>query len=234
MSMVNVSNLGLGGSGIPDALPKAIAELQGMELDLVTGAAGGSTVVVEGMDPEDHIKSIINLTDLAAVDMSTITIVSRNALATITCLTTAADGDYVTVRGKRYTFKDVVVSPSYNAPPGVVPTDITPSGSDPEEMADRLAKAIMSNDSLLTASVEEDSSSPPLLAKVVVTARTPGTGGNAYGLTETGTAVTVSGANFTGGVAAGSAGFSSSGSLSGKKLLVLWFDKRPGEATNPL
>lgn len=235
MSMVNVQNLGFGGSGIPDAMPKAIAELQGMRMTVVTGAAAGTVVPVTGMDPYDHIGAVINLTDLVDVALTTITISARNASATITCLTTAVDGDFVTVNGKRYTFKDVVVSTSYNAPPGVVPIDITPSGTDAEVSADRLSKAIMSGDSTLTASVGPDAASPPKMVVVTVKVRTAGTAGNSYTLTETGTAVTVSGATFTGGVASTSQGFTSSASLAGKKLLVLWYDKNPGvTTTNPL
>jgi len=234
MSMVNVQNLGFGGSGIPDALPKAIAELQGMKMSVVTGAAAGTVVAVPGMDPEDHIGAVVNLTDLVDVAMNTISIKGRNAEATITCLATAVDGDKVTVNGKAYTFKDVVVHPSYNAPPNIVPTDITPSGSDPVDMAAKLAKVIMSGDSTLTASVELGAGSPPLMNVVRVKVRQPGTSGNAYTLTETGNAVTVSGATFAGGTAAGSAGFVSSVSLAAKKLLVLWYDKAPGAATMPL
>jgi hypothetical protein len=227
--MVNVRNLGFGGTGIPDAMPQAIAELQGMRLSVVTGAAAGTVVPVTGMDPEDHIGAVVNLTDLVDVALNTITIGARNASATITCLTTAVDGDKVTVNGKAYTFKDVVVHTSYNTPPGVVPIDITPSGSNPNEMASRLAKAIMSGDSTLTASVAVGT---PTIVTVKV--RQPGTAGNSYTLAETGNAVTISGATFTGGTAAGSSGFSSSVSLAAKKLLVLWYDKAPGAATNPL
>jgi hypothetical protein len=230
MSMVNVRNLGFGGTGIPDALPQAIAELQGMRLSVVTGAAAGTVVPVTGMDPVDHIGAAVNLTDLVDVPVSQLTIGERNAFATITCLATAVDGDTVTVGGKVYTFKDVVVSIVYNTPPGVVPIDITPSGSDPEEMADRLSKAIMSGDSRLTASVGVGGSSHIVTVKV----RQPGTAGNSLTLTEVGTAVTVSGATFAGGTAAGSSGFSSSVSLAGKKILLLWYDKQPGVATNPL
>lgn len=228
MSMVNVTNLGFGGSGIPDSLPKAIAELQGLTLTVITGAAAGTLMPVPGMDPEDTIGSVVDLTGLASVDPTTCTIQGRNASATITCLTTAVDGDKVTVNGKAYTFKDVVVHTSYNPPPGVVPTDITPSGSDPEEMADRLSKAIMSGDSTLTASVGPNAASPPLQTVVTVKVRAAGVAGNAYTLTETGTAVTVSGATFSGGVAAASAGFTSTVNLSAKKVLVLWYDKVPG------
>ena len=62
MSMVNVSTLGLVDLGIPDALPKAIAELQGMKLSVVDGAAADTVMPVAGMDPEDHIGSAVDLT----------------------------------------------------------------------------------------------------------------------------------------------------------------------------
>ena len=226
MSMVNVSNLGFGGTGIPDAMPKAIAELQGMKLVVVDGAAAGTLMVVPGMDPEDHIGSIVDLTGMASVDPATTTIGGRNAQGVITCLATAADGDTVSVNGKTYRFKNVQVHTSYNAPPGVVPIDINAGVSIPAQMADRLAKAIMSGDSTVTATVSG--------VTVVVKVRQPGTAGNSYTLTEVGNAVTVSGATFTGGTAAGSAGFTSTVNLASKKLLVLWYDKRPGQATNPL
>jgi len=221
MSMVNVSNLGFGGTGIPDAMPKAIAELQGLRLTVVTGAAAGTVMPVPGMDPEDHIGAAVDLTTPADIAVNTLTIQGRNAQATITALSTAVQGDTVAVNGKVYTVKDIVVSTSYNAPPGVIPIDITPSGTDPEVFAERLAKAIMSGDSTVTASVGPDTSSPPKMAKVTVKVRQPGTAGNSYTLSETGNAVTVSGATFTGGTATGSSGFVSSASLAGKKVLLV-------------
>jgi hypothetical protein len=234
MSMVNVKNLGFGGTGIPDALPKAVAELQGMKMQVVTGAAANTVVPVSGMDPEDHIGSVVNLTDLVDVALSTISIAERNAKATITALTTAVDGDKVTVNGRVYTVKDVIVSTSYNTPPGVIPVDITPSGTDAEVLAKRTAQAIMSGDATLTASVGLNAASPPAMVVITVKVRQPGTAGNAYTLTETGNGFTVSGATFAGGSAVGGGGFSSSTSLAGKKLLVCWYDKAPGMATNPL
>lgn len=232
MGMVNVSNLGFGGSGIPDSLPKAIAELQGMKLGFVDGAAAGTVMPVPGMDPEDHIGSVLNMTDMTTVDPTTISVKSGNAQASITCKATGVDdGDKVVVNGKTYTFKDVVVHTSYNPPPGTVPIDINAGATDPEVMADRLAKAIMSGDAKLTTSVELDAGAPPKKTKVVVKVRQPGTAGNAYTLTETGGAVTLSGATFTGGADASSQGFTSTANLAGKKLLVLWYDKRPGSTT---
>ena len=234
MTMVNVKNLGFGGSGVPDAMPKAIAELQGMKLTIVNGAAAGTVMPVPGMDHNDHIGAVIDLTGQVDVPLNTLSTASRNAKGTITCLPTAADGDTVAVNGKVYKFKDVVVHTSYNPPPGTIPIDITPSGSDPEEMAERLAKAIMSGDSTVTASVKANAASPPLMSLVEVQVRQPGTAGNAYTLSETGNAVTISGATFTGGTATGASGFTSTTNLAAKKLLVLWYDKNPGAATTPL
>lgn len=234
MGMVNVHNLGFGGSGIPDALPKAIAELQNLRLTFVDGAAAGTVMPVAGMDPEDNIGSVLDFTGQTTINPATISVAGRNASGVITCLETAADGDTVVVNGRTHTFKNVHVHPSYNAPPGVVPITIGPSGTDPEVMADRLSKAIMSGDSSVTAAVESDGASPPMMTKVRVSVRQPGTAGNAYTLSETGAAVTVSGATFTGGVAEAESGFKSTANLAGKKLLVLWYDKNPGVATAPL
>jgi hypothetical protein len=237
MALDSATGLGAGGAGIQDRLPRIITELQGLKQSLVDGAGAGTLVPVTGMDPEDTIVAAINLTDMEEIDLATLTNKERNASATITCLDTAADGDTVVVAGKTYTFKDIDAHTSYNAPPGIIPMTMagSPEAADPEEMADRLAKAIMSNDARLTASVGPDESSPVLQAKVTVKVRAAGTAGNAFTLSETGSAVTVSGANFTGGLAeSGNGGFSSSASLSGKKILLTWFDKRPGQSANPL
>jgi hypothetical protein len=232
--MVNVSNLGFGGSGIPDALPKAVAELQGMRMQIVDGAAAGTVVPVAGMDPEDHIGAALDLTGMATINVGTLSIAERNAKATITCLTTAVEGDKITVNGKTYTVKDVVVHTSYNPPPGVIPIDVTPSGTDNEKLAKALAKALMSGDSTITAAVGPGAGSPPAMNVVTVKVRQPGTAGNAVTLSETGNGFTVSGATFAGGTSAGSGGFTSSASLAGKKILLVWYDKRPGALTNPL
>jgi hypothetical protein len=101
-------------------------------------------------------------------------------------------------------------------------------------MARVLAQVIMSGDSSVTCTVGPDASSPPKMAVVTVLVRQPGTAGNSYTLAETGNSVTVSGATFTGGTSTGSAGFVSSVSLAGKKVLLLWYDKRPGVQTAPL
>ena len=131
-------------------------------------------MVVPGMDPEDHIGAAVDLTTPASIDPTTLSVQGRNAEAIITCLTTAVDGDTVTVNGKVYTIKDVVVHTSYNAPPGVIPIDINPSGTDVELIADRLAKAIMSGDSTVTASVDRQRRSPALQSEVRVKVRQPG------------------------------------------------------------
>lgn len=226
MSMVSIRNLGFGGSGIPDALPKAVAELQGLKFLVVAGQSNGTVMVVPDMDAEDTIAAIINLTDNTNEDVGITTIKSRRASTLISCLTTAAEDDTIVVNGKTYTVKDVVVNPSYNAPPGVVPIEITLSGNDAEELADRLAKAIMSGDSSVTCTLELDSASPPAYTKVRVTVREPGVAGNSYTVSEVGTAVTTTG-SFTGGLADAGAGFVSTDTQSGKTLLVIWYDKNP-------
>jgi hypothetical protein len=118
-------------------------------------------------------------------------------------------------------------------PLGVIPVDITPSGTVPGAGQD-VGKILMSGDSTITATVGPNAASPPAMTVVTVKVRQQGTAGNSYTLTETGNGFTVSGATFTGGTSAGSTGFTSTVSLAGKKVLVLWFDKRPGSVANPL
>lgn len=72
------------------------------------------------------------------------------------------------------------------------------------------------------------------MSTVTVEVRQAGTAGNAFTLSELGNAVTISGALFTGGTSASTQGFTSSVSLAGKKLLVVWYDKRPGLSAMPL
>ena len=170
---------------------------------------------------------------MATIDPATLTIKGRNAEAVITCLNSGGwrqgDGERqnLHVQGRRGSHQ--LQRPSRCGAQSILRPVVRS-----RRAAARLAKAIMSGDSTLTAAVEADTASPPLMTKVRVKVRTPGTAGNAYTLTETGSAVTVSGATFTGGVAAAVAGFVSSVSLAGKKMLVLWYDKNPGVATAPL
>lgn len=214
----SVTNLGFGG---PEA-KKIIAELQGLTFSLVAGAAGGTVMAVPNMEDEDTIAQAINLTDLTVP--AGLAIADRRAQGTITCLTSLADGDTVVVNGKTYTFKDVDVNICYNTPPRTVPVAIDASGvADAEQAATNLATAIMSGDSGFTCVVEEDESSPPLLAKVRVIWRTRGAG-NQKTLTESGGGVTLSGATLAAGSA--TAGFTSTDNLSGKTVLVVWYNKQ--------
>ncbi len=220
MSLVSLRNLGYAGPA-GDPVVKALAELQGLTITgPVTGATGGSAIAVVGIEPEDTILNITNLTDLTAVNLAHVTIADRRAVGTLTIGAAVTDGDTVVVNGKTYTFTDVEEPITYNAAPGIVPFQTDPSGAnDTTATAARLARAIMSNDSQLTVVAA--------LAVVTIYYRTPGTGGNSKTLSVAGSNahVTKSATTLLGGTATSS--ISCSDSTATKQLLIFWLNKTP-------
>ncbi|PWT91203.1 MAG: hypothetical protein C5B54_05720 [Acidobacteria bacterium] len=215
MSLESIRGLGSGGTGIPDELAKAIAELQGLQVTLVSGANADTQIPITNMEVDDTVISVVNLTDGAQVDPGTVTIGDRRAKGTLT-VGTVEDGDTCGVNGKTYTFTEIAETIAYNAPPGIVPfTVASPFDSDP--IAARLAKVIMSSDSTVFCTVADN--------VVTIWNRAAGTVGNSKTLSITGANghVTRSGATLAGGSATN--GISISSSTASKKLLVFWFDK---------
>jgi hypothetical protein len=211
-----LDNLGYGGAHLNTRLPKALAELQGLTFTgPVAGALADTAIAVPSIEVQDTIAKVINMTDLVEVDLATVASVDRRAKGTVTVINTVADGDYVTVNGKKYTFKNMVVNPSTNVTPGIVPVTITTGVCAVNPAAIALANAIMSRDSTLTCSV--------LAAAVTVICRTAGVAGNAITLTTSSVHCTVSGAVLAGGTATN--GITITSDTSDKKLLVIWFKK---------
>lgn len=200
-------------------LPKILTELQGLNVSgPIAGATGGTQIAVPGMETEDTILNITDITTPAAVDLTHVTITERRAKGTLT-VGTVADGDTIIVNGITYTFKDLVESIAFNALPRTIPFQSDPSGAnDTTKTAARLAQVIMSADPTLTA--------VSALAVVTVFNRTAGTAGNSKTLSVAGSNshVTRSGANLAGGTA--TQGFACSDSTSGKNLMVYWYNKQ--------
>lgn len=218
MSFVSVKGVGFGGKGTPDAVPRALAELQGLTFSLVTGANANTAITVPGIEAEDTVASIINLTDLTQIDLTTVTVGSQNAKGTLTVGAGLVDGDKVLVNGKTYTFTESdLQNTSTNYGPGIVPFEPGTSGVDTEDVAALFAKVLMSSDNKLRASAAG--------AVVTVTARAGGTVGNSITLdvSQSNGHVTASGATLAGGTA--STGITISTSTASKKLLVIWFNK---------
>jgi phage tail sheath gpL-like len=202
-------------------VPKVLAELQGLTFSLVAGDGAATAIPITGIEPEDTVKAVLNLTDLTEIDVTTVSIVDRKATGTLTIATTLASGDVVGVNGKSYTFTESPYNIAQNFAPGVVPITVNPSGVDVAVVAARLAQIIMSSDNSLTAT--------SALGVVTVTDRTPGTAGNSKTLTVAASNghVTRSAATFAGGAAAASQAIKIVGSTAAKKLLVIWYNKTP-------
>jgi hypothetical protein len=227
MSMVSLSNLGFGGSGGNTSLPKAIAELQGLTISLLTGAGAAAPISLPDIEGEDTILAAIAFGGAGSPDgvgMEDITadasIGARQASGTLTVSPLIADGDVIVVNGKTYTFTEMAETTSTNVRPNVIPFEQDASGNaDDEVVAARLAQVIMSSDAALTCTVAG--------AVVTVKWRVSGTVGNSKTLVVSASNghVTRSGATFTGGAAAGTVSFS--GSTIGLAILLFWYNKAP-------
>lgn len=223
MSLVNISGVGYGGSGIPDRVPKALAELQGLTISgPLTGDTAETDIEVAAIESEDTVLKALLLDGAnPVVDLTDdISIVDRRASGTLTIDPAIADADEVEVNGKTYVFTDVTVTPCVNLAPGVVPITVNPSGvADEEEAADNLAAAIMSNDSTLTCSV--------VGAVVTIKNRVAGVVGNSKTLDVTGSNAHVarSGATLAGGTASHSIQTLST-NTTGKQIILFWYNKQ--------
>jgi|ERR1017187_4105699 hypothetical protein len=228
MSLENVGSLGYGGERLTSVLPKALAELQGLSIDLVAGAANG-TIAITGMDIQDTLLKVLAFTAATPVfaDITShVTIASLNAKAVLT-LNGVLAGDKVTVHSRVYTFVTATLSPSSGGQAPYSPVaggaydteDIPVWVPDDTASAANLVALINANDSSVFAS----SSS----GVVTIVARTEGTGPNAYTVsvaasnahvTSAGSAVT-----FLGGTA--SSGIVVDETTANMQLMVFWYKK---------
>jgi len=233
MSLEILTGLGYGGAHLNTTLPKVLAELQGHTISgPLAGAAANTAIAVAdggGIDIQDTLQKVVmtSLTQsgttpfavtFAQTDVTAhCSIVDRRATGTVTCLNTIADGDYVTVNGKKYTFKNLgTVTPSTLVAPYAVPVTIAAGVCDVNKAAASLAAAIMSGDSTLTCTVA--------LGVVSIFVRVAGTAGNAVTLTTSGAHATVSGAGTLAGGSATNA-IKCSDNTTGNTLMVFWYNK---------
>ena len=220
MSLQDISHLGFGGRGLNADLLKALAELQGLKFNIVEGAAAEAAIALSGIEYNDTLIAVLNMTDLADLDVADFTIADRRASGTFNVDSTVEDGDTIELNGKIYIFEEVdsYENICYNPAPGVIPIVVGACGVDVNEVADRLAKTIMSNDKDIEASADDDF--------VTVIWRTPGTAGNSITMGDeyANGHVTASGSTLSGGTATQS--FSGADSTASKKLLVVWADKQ--------
>lgn len=211
--------------GNPAQLAKIVRELQGLRQSLVAGAAAGTKINVPAMRPEDTIVSAIVFTNAAAAapvdDTPNITAQSAGATGTVTVSGNPADGDTVTVNGTVYTWKNTPNSK----------TSIKITAGNVNAMAAALASVINAYESRYESQLHGSPNRTPAVKAtanagvVTVAALAEGTAGNSISLARSGSNVAVSGANLAGGTATG--GFKSTTDLTGKTVLVTWYDKNP-------
>lgn len=217
MALENISNLGKGGAGLqgqgPGSAHKAIKELQGLQISLVTGGAANAKLALAAITPRDTLVAVFNnnagtLTDVTA----NATIADNRAAGTVTLASAGTAGDTVSVAGLTYTLvaANTVVAPQDKSK---VKIGATAADTAANFLAALLAREASRDVTKVTASRNA--------AVVTVTAVAGGTEGNALALVEVGNSFTISGATLTGGAATGGVQVTSVTN----QLIVHWFKK---------
>lgn len=220
MSLAALAKLGQGGQGFQgDGLASAarmIKELQGLNIDLLTGADADTKIDVAAIRSEDTIVACLEqdgtsglLTDRTA----NTTIATLFASGTLTGSSVVAT-DAVNVAGKVYTFQA-------GAPTTYGQVQI---GADDDESMLNLKNAINAYET----SVERGGAqvvATVASAVVTVTAAAEGTAGNALVLTSADATIVASGSGtLAGGSATG--GILISDATTSDKVLLVWYNKR--------
>lgn len=215
MALESVSPLlGQGGVGLNDQLGGVVTELQGLKIDVLTGAAADTKMDLAAIRDVDTIIAAVEMSAASnPVDQTAnMSIASVVATGTLT-IVTAGDGDTAEVRGVTYTFKD--------APTEL--TDVRRVDADDNANASRLADAINRYETRYSEGwVEAQVTANAATNVVTVTAVDEGTAANSFSLAGTG-GVTPSGATLTGGDTTG--GVLCTADLSSNVLMVWWMDK---------
>jgi flagellin len=204
--------LGFGGTGMPEALPRAIAELQGFTVSGPLAGVGANTVIaIPGIDPWDTvIKALLFTAGVPSDITANVSIVDRRASATLT-LTGVSVGDSVSVNGKTYTFTSAPAI-TVNLAPNQIGLGVSDAAS-----AQALAIAIMSGDATLTAVANNN--------VVTVYNSTPGSAGNGAAISAAGSNghIVASGATLANG--SDTTGIKISTATTGNTVILFWFNK---------
>lgn len=206
MALQSIAQLGKGGSGIPDALPKALRELQGLKFAVLAGAAANTKINLAAIRPEDTIVAAIQFAAGVPTDKTaTMSIDDVRASGTLTVGTVIADNT-VTVNGKVYTWK---------ATENKLLRHIGLTGTANGNAAALAAMINLHDGNTLIATVSTN--------VVTVRALAEGTGGNSIGIAASAN-VTASAATLANGTTTG--GVRSTDNTSSNNLVVVWFDKQ--------
>jgi hypothetical protein len=175
--------LGDCGVGLNDQAGKAIRELQGLNVSLVTGASAGTKMDIAAMRADDTIISVIcSAAGVLVSDTGNTTISSTTASGTVTMTDLPVADETVTVNGVAYTF---VAAPTSR-------TDVL-IGTGEEDTGDNLAATINAYEGRYAEGWNEKAviASSNGAGVVTVTSVVGGLG-NGPVVTDTGTTITIS------------------------------------------
>jgi len=200
--MAKESLTGLSGS---PRVSKALRELQGLTVSVLTGASANTKIDLAAIRPEDTIVSAVMVAAGVPSDISAdASIVDLRATGTLTLGTVVANNT-ATVNGRLFTFK-------------ATPTDLQHvllGGTAAANAINLAAKINALEGNAVTAT--------PATNVVTVRANAEGTAGNSIAIVG-GSNVTASGATLAGGSATGGVKFTSS--TASNTVLLTWFNKR--------
>ena len=219
MTMEIVKGVGNGAAGSqgdrPGSVEAILKELQGLNIDVIDGAAANTKMNLTAIRTEDTIVGAVAYSDTWAAptnDKANISIVDLRATGTIT-VGTVSVGDVATVDGVAFTIVAAI-------------TD----AQDYRQVLTGTANQVAANLAAAINKMEKvRGSTAKLIASantnvVTVTAKAEGTSGNSITLAETGNTFTVSGATLAGGSATG--GIKSTTNLSTATLVLYWYNKK--------
>lgn len=207
MALESLKQLGVGGSGLVDMLPKILKELQGLKVAVLAGATATTKVNLAAIRQEDTVVSCLMFNTGVPSDVtSEVSISEVRATGTYTLGTVVADNS-VSVNSKTYTFKAVENKALRH---------VGLTGSAAGNAAAFAAMINLHDPVALVATADSN--------VVTIKARAEGTDGNSIALT-THANIVRSGATLTGGTTTGGIALSTT-NATGHQLVLFWLDKR--------
>lgn len=210
MSLNSLAKIGPAGGGY-DEIKAALAELQGLNFEVLAGAGADTKIDVAAIRPEDTIIGAINNNAGTITDIkSTLTIENLKASGTLTLASVIAT-DQAVVNGKTYTFQ---------AGDPVTYGEVKVGANDTESAAN-LRDAI----NLYETNIAENPAevvATSAAGVVTITAKDGGAAGNAIDISSPDATITASGATLANGSDTG--GIKSSGITN--QIIMLWFNKQ--------
>lgn len=219
MSLQSLASVGPGGAGFQGTgagtAYAALKELQGLNIDLLTGADADTKINVAAIRDVDSIVACLEqdgTSGLLTDRTGNTTIVSVKASGTLTGDTVIAT-DAVNVAGKVYTIQAAAVTTYGQVQIGI---DDTATMLALKNAINAYEMSIERGGAQVVATVAS--------AVVTITAVAEGTAGNSIVLTSADATITASGAGvLAGGTATG--GISISDATTGDKVVLVWFNK---------